>query len=128
MTSKLYAQYYFELRTISGSLFGTRSAEQVYCSLKPLEIWRAKRLEMKSNSFKMQRMGHLDSASGYKITEADRTRDTAKSIAVEGAPFYDNCETEGLGRGRYVLSWKFFSPVLYSLIDYTFLIFVFFKS
>ncbi len=101
VTSKLYTQYYFELREMSSDLFRTRSAEQVHNPLRPLEIWRAKRLELKSNSFKMQRMS--DSASGDQTTEAGRTRGAAKSIAVECASLYNKCGTSTTGRGRYVL-------------------------
>ncbi len=104
VTSKIYAQYYFELHEMFDSLVRTDNVEHSDFPVKPLEMWRAKRLEIRSDTFKMQRTDRRNKGSGDECTQTDRIRVPPKSIGVENASSYDKCGTDGAQRGRYVLS------------------------
>ncbi len=63
MSSTLYTRYYFELRELFDQL--QRGSKDVHVSfpLKPLELWRARKLQLVSGSFKMQKRGRSLSSS-----------------------------------------------------------------
>ncbi len=100
VSPKIYAQYYFEFREMFDNIYRNSSAQGQYFPLKPLEMWRAKRLEIRSDSFRLQRSDGLKSATDCAV--AYRKQPGTKSIAVEHASYYDNCDDRG--RGRYVQS------------------------
>ncbi len=67
VSSQLYARYYFELRELFGQL--QRGSENLHVSfpMKPLELWRARKLQLVSASFKMQKSGRGVSTSASPL-------------------------------------------------------------
>ncbi len=55
VTSQLYTRYYFELRELFDQLQKGSGDLNVTFPLRPLELWRAKKLQLVSDSFRMQR-------------------------------------------------------------------------
>jgi len=55
VTQSLYAKYYFELRELFEQLMVEKKEEVRPFPLEPLPLWRAKQLEIYSDSFRLQR-------------------------------------------------------------------------
>ncbi len=57
VSSQIYTRYYFELRELFDELQRGSTGDDGHDNfpLKPLELWRAKKLQLVSSSFKMQK-------------------------------------------------------------------------
>ncbi len=82
VTSELYARYYFELRELFEQLQKGNEDLHVTFPLKPLEMWRAKKLQLVSDSFRMQRryMGR-GSASSDSSPRTGQPKSTQSALA-----------------------------------------------
>ncbi len=98
VSPKIYAQYYFEFHEMFKNFYLKSGNGNMHFPLKPLEMWRAKRLQIRSDSFKLQREDGVKSG----VCASAHHMKLGKSIGVEQAAYYDKCRPRG--RGRYVHS------------------------
>ncbi len=120
VTSQLYARYYFELRELFDQLQKGNGNLLVTFPLKPLELWRAKKLQLVSDSFRIQRryMGNASSdasprtgqSKGHKL-ESARAMNRGMGDESPGSDSsdyptqaLDDHDITYVPRGRYVQS------------------------
>ncbi|KAG5179306.1 hypothetical protein JKP88DRAFT_349989 [Tribonema minus] len=113
VTQSLYARYYFELRDLFDHLMQQRSVEGTAISstdtagqpvafpLQPLSLWRAKQLELYSDSFHLQTRPSRSGSSGEEGHRSHMSTPCASPPLTPAQTLEDITYTP---RGRYVHS------------------------
>jgi hypothetical protein len=98
----LYARYYFELRDLFEHLMKQRDDDNnqtpVTFSLQPLSLWRAKQLELYSDSFRLQ---PLNTGNDFQNSDGGQSSRTGSVTSTPAQTFEDVTYTP---RGRFVHS------------------------